>query len=80
MTMMPQSMMEDKAGLDGQLSALRQLVDSAVRRGEAAHEVEQALFRGVLRLGHALLGYFFEQSGDGDAGERLELSDGRVPD
>ncbi len=76
--MMPQSMVEDKAGLNSRWQALRAVVDSAVQTGRAAHEVEQELFRGVLQLGHALLGYFFEQSGDGDEGERLELTDGRV--
>jgi hypothetical protein len=78
MTMMPQSMMEDKAGLNSRWQALRAVVDSAVQTGRAAHEVEQELFRGLLQLGHGLLGYFFEQSGDGDEGERLELADGRV--
>lgn len=78
MTIMPQPMVDDKAGLGGQLQALQGLVDSAVRTGRAAHEVEQELFRGVLQLGHALMGYFFRQSGDGDQGKWLEWSDGRV--
>lgn len=78
MTMMPPPMVEDKRGLGGQLRALQERVEMAARLGRAAHEVEQELFRGVLQLGHALLGYFFEQLGDGDQGERLELADGRV--
>ncbi len=76
MTMMAQPLLEDKAGLGGQLQALQQLVEMAVQTGRAARGVEHKLFRGVLQPGHRLPGYFFEQCGDGDRGERLELAGG----
>ena len=76
--MMPQPMVEDKLGLGSQLRALQEMVETAAHRGRAAHEVEHDVFRGVLQLGHRLMGYFFGLLGDGDQGERLELADGRV--
>ena len=54
------------------------IVEMAAETGRAAHEVEHELFRGMLQLGHRLLGYFFKQCGDGDRGERLELAGGRI--
>ena len=78
MTMMAQPLLEDKASLGGQLQALQRLVELAAETGRATHEVEHELFRGVLQPGHRLLGYFFEQCGDGNRGERLELAGGRI--
>ena len=51
-------------------------VEQAYRRGQAVHEVEQDLFKRALELGRLGLGLFFELCGNGDRGERVELSDG----
>ena len=42
-----------------------------------AHTVEQGIWDGLLKLGHALLEEFFTHYGDGDIGEWLTLSDGQ---
>jgi hypothetical protein len=50
--------------------------EQAVRRGEAAHEVERQIFRSVLQLGHQVLGFYLQLAGDGDQGESLTLDGG----
>ena len=77
MPIMPQAITQDKPTLLEPLLELVAQVETAARSGTAVHDVEQGLFRGVLALGHQLLGYFFRLLGDGDQGERLKLADGR---
>lgn len=52
-------------------------VEQAYGQGEAVHELEQGLFRQLLRLGYQLLEGFFELCGAGDRGAQVALSDGR---
>lgn len=52
-------------------------VEQAYGCGEAAHELEQGLFRQLLRLGYQLMEGFFELCGPGDHGAQVALSDGR---
>jgi hypothetical protein len=52
-------------------------VEQAYDQGEAMHELEQGLFRQLLRLGYQLVEGFFELCGPGDHGAQVELSDGR---
>ena len=52
-------------------------VEQAYGQGEAVHELEQGLFRQLLRLGYQLVEGFFELCGSGDQGAQVELSDGR---
>jgi hypothetical protein len=54
------------------------MVKSAYGQGTAVHEVEQGLFRKLLKMGHQALGWLFELHGPCDLGERVELSDGPV--
>jgi hypothetical protein len=75
---MPQAILQDKPDLLEPLVNLVTQVENAARAGMAVHELEQGLFRGVLTLGHQLLGYFFRLLGDGDHGTRLMLTDGQV--
>jgi hypothetical protein len=44
----------------------------------AEHDVEHDLFRRLMKLGHTLLGEFFELQGTGDLGDQFTLPDGRV--
>ena len=59
-------------------AALTGLVEAAVRDGLPAHELEQGLWSRLLQLGHDLQAAYFTLAGDGDRGERLTLTDGRV--
>ena len=61
-----------------QLQALVSFVESSVESRRATHEVEEGLWRGVLALGHSLLGAFFAASGDGDIGEEHRTESGGV--
>ena len=69
---------KDKRQMQGQLEELWQEMEAFARTGTAVHEVERHLFRKILRLGFALLGYFFKLLGPGDQGEQVDLEDGRV--
>lgn len=56
---------------------LGRFVESAVRKGTAAHDVEQGIWRQVLAIGRETMSLFFELVGDGDMGEEVALPDGR---
>lgn len=53
-------------------------VEAAARDGWPAHERERSLWHPRLRLGHDLQAASFALVGDGDCGETLTLTDGRV--
>jgi len=69
---------ENKRQMQEQLEDLWREMEAFARTGTAVHEVERHLFRKVLALGFALLGYFFKRLGPGDQGAQVELEDGRV--
>jgi len=52
-------------------------VECACKTAQAAHEVEESLFRKALEIGHHAFEMFFFLSGNGDEGEFVTLSDGR---
>ena len=52
-------------------------VQTAFAQGRTAHEVETGLWERMLKLGRGLFGAWLELFGDGDAGDRLVLEDGR---
>jgi hypothetical protein len=52
-------------------------VSDAARTGVAAHDVEKQVFDYVLKIGHQMLGSFFQLQGKGDLGETLTLADGQ---
>ena len=56
---------------------LEALVETGARQGKAVHEVEQGLWRELLRLGHHCLAHFFALAGDGDMGETVRGGDGQ---
>lgn len=66
-----------KQRLTDLLDELQSFVTSSAQQGVAAHEVEQGIWRQVLRLGRESLQMFFDRVGDGDLGETVKLEDGR---
>ena len=52
-------------------------VQTTFQQGRTAHEVETGLWERMLKLGRSLFGAWLELFGDGDAGDRLVLEDGR---
>jgi len=63
--------------LQMQLDEIIQFVKMAVDDNQAAHEVEQGIWRRVLNLGRNAMQLFFDQHGDGDEGKEVTLADGR---
>jgi len=52
-------------------------VQTAYQQGRTAHEVECGLWQRMLRLGRSVYQAWLDLFGDGDAGERIVLEDGR---
>jgi hypothetical protein len=52
-------------------------VQKGFEDGFSAHEVECGLWQRMLNLGRSLYGSWLDLFGDGDAGERIVLEDGR---
>ncbi len=58
-----------------------QLVDyifEQAKQGAAVHKVEQDIFTKILSMGHQALGHFIVLQGDGDMGDKIELSSRRT--
>jgi len=68
---------ENNIELNQLLSEANRYVSDAAQTGIAAHDVEKWVFDCVLRMGHQMLGSFFQLQGDGDLGEVLLLQDGQ---
>ena len=60
-----------------QVNALIENVFGMAEQHCAVHEIERALWQGVLALGHALMQALFDSLGDGDEGAVVDLNDGR---
>jgi len=52
-------------------------VQTAFEEGSTAHEVESGLWKRMLKLGRSVYQAWLDLFGDGDAGERIVLEDGR---
>jgi hypothetical protein len=52
-------------------------VQTMFEQGRTAHEVETGLWERILKLGRSFFGAWLELFGDGDAGDRLVVEDGR---
>jgi hypothetical protein len=78
MTHETDALKEKNADLLGLLDEMRTRVHEAAQNGTPVHEVERAVWKQVLHLGHLLLKRFFALLGTGDLGERVTLPDGRV--
>jgi hypothetical protein len=70
------SEIKPQALLDEFAEILR-FVQTTFQQGRTAHDVETGLWERMLKLGHSLFGAWLELFGDGDAGDRLVLEDGR---
>jgi hypothetical protein len=53
-------------------------VQHAFQAGGTAHEVESGLWQRMLKLGHSVYQAWLDLFGEGDAGERIVLADGRA--
>jgi len=67
----------DRQALLNRAGEIASFVEEACKAGDAAHEVEEGLFRQLLEFGYQALGMFFSLCGDGDEGEAVMLPDGR---
>jgi len=67
----------DRQALLDRAEEIVSFVEGACKAGDAAHEVEEGLFRKLLAFGYQTLGMFFSGCGDGDEGEEVILADGR---
>ena len=65
-----QALVEEFEGILG-------FVQTAFRQGGTAHDVEKGLWERMRKLGHSIYGAWLELFGDGDAGDRIVLGDGR---
>jgi len=52
-------------------------VQTAFRQGGTAHDVEKGLWERMRKLGHSIYGAWLDLFGNGDAGDRIILADGR---
>lgn len=65
-------------GASADFDSLLGLMDEAISRRSALHQVERDLLRGLLRLGRSLLVHFIAQKGLGDLGPTLPLGEDQV--
>ena len=65
-----------RQGLMDQVQDMLKFVEDAYEQSQAAHVVEEGIFRRVLEIGRMALGLFFAMYGDGDEGEFLVLANG----
>jgi hypothetical protein len=63
--------------LSDEFSEILAFVQKAFDEGSTAHDVESGLWRRMLQLGHNVFQAWLDLFGDGDAGERIVLEDGR---
>jgi len=67
-------------GLQELVSEIEEMVgfiDEAYQQHQAAHEVEEGIFRRVLEIGHHSLEWFFKRCGTGDQGKWISLPNGK---
>lgn len=76
------SITEQSNKIKGQLmkhfEELSDFIAGAVEDNVSAHEMEEGLWKQMLRFGHYSLEVFFSQCGSGDEGETVMLDDGRT--
>jgi hypothetical protein len=63
--------------LMSRVEEMLKFVEEAHAQSQAAHVVEEGIFRRVLEMGRLTLGLFFKLFGDGDEGEFLVLPNGK---
>ncbi|VFM95205.1 MAG: hypothetical protein BECKG1743F_GA0114225_111111, partial [Candidatus Kentron sp. G] len=60
-----------------QFDNVLQIVITAAEGAEAVDKVERTLWSSMMRIGKGAMGLYFSLAGDGDAGERVNLPDGK---
>ena len=78
MSSLPNTLIEDNIDLNQLIGEASRYVSDAARTGIAAHDVEKQVFDYVLKIGHQMLGSFFQLQGDGNLGATLTLPDGQT--
>lgn len=61
-----------------EFDGLEAYLAQAAANGEPIHEVEENLWKGMLRIGRQMLQAFVRRQGDGDVGETLTLDEGPI--
>jgi len=64
-------------GLAEEFSQILLFIQTGYEQGYTAHEVESGLWQRMLKLGRSIFQAWLDLFGDGDAGERIVLEDGR---
>lgn len=78
MPTMPETQQSDNIqDLRKQFDKVLESIDIAAHSGQTVDKVETMLWNYMLQLGNEAMKIFFSQAGDGDAGERVTLPDGR---
>jgi hypothetical protein len=67
-----------RQALFDELAEILGFVQHAFQAGGTAHEVESGLWQRMLKLGRSVYRAWLDLFGDGDAGERIVLEDGRA--
>ena len=61
-----------------EFAEILEFVQTSFQQARTAHEVETGLWQRMLNLGHSLFGAWLDLFGEGDAGDRIVLEDGRA--
>jgi hypothetical protein len=77
MNSLSNTLIENNNQLHLLLGEASKYVRNAALTGIAAHDVEKQVFDYVLKIGHQMLGSFFQLQGNGDLGETLTLEGGQ---
>ena len=78
MSSLPNTLIEDNIDLNQLIGEASRYVSDAARTGIAAHDVEKQVFDYVLKIGHQMLGSFFQLQGDVNLGATLTMPDGQT--
>ena len=60
------------------LDAVSSFIADGIDNAASAHEIEEGLWKEMMRFGHQAFQVFFNQCGSGDEGDTLALDDGRT--
>jgi len=71
------SMTIKQASLAEEFAQILLFIQTGYERGYSAHEVECGLWQRMLKLGRDIFQAWLDRFGDGDAGDRIVLADGR---
>jgi hypothetical protein len=67
-----------RQALSEEFDEILDFMRTAFQEGRTAHDVETGLWQRMLNLGHSLFAAWLDLFGEGDAGDRIVLKDGRA--